>query len=436
MEYLMYLCPKCKKIYKVKGRDKKINCSVCRIPLIYTETSIEEWENMDKNKRDEIKNRLVNLVINGADKEISQADREDKAEQPAEEPKEESREESKEVPQQEPMMNKESINGNFSQSEPEKVCPRCGTMQPNKYKFCHECGYDFYNGNKDNGSKHNSKEDEKKSASSEKNNNKIVGGFGKKQVIDLNKKENITFNDEGKKADKPVKMRAGKEKKKAEKKKAEKNSSGKISPVIIAAAAVLVLGITVAAVLFIKGQILSKEANVAYVPEVVWDDEVTDNSGGVQEEIEETGASEETVEIEDEVEAEVKMEEETIEAASEEEIETEGASEEAVETEEETSEEVIEIEEVSEETEEETEVSQTEAQNSESNDDLMVTTPNLVGKSLGEVSKILKENGLTAIASYVDSKDYLKDIIVLQDIEPGTQIEKNTQLKLHISRGF
>ena len=35
MEYSMYVCPECRKVFKVKGNDKKVKCNRC-----------EDWDMM------------------------------------------------------------------------------------------------------------------------------------------------------------------------------------------------------------------------------------------------------------------------------------------------------------------------------------------------------------------------------------------------------
>lgn len=65
----------------------------------------------------------------------------------------------------------------------------------------------------------------------------------------------------------------------------------------------------------------------------------------------------------------------------------------------------------------------------------MAIVPNVVGLSVADASKVLKDAGLSAKASYVESAEYDKDYIVSQDIEEGTQVAYNSILKLEVSSG-
>lgn len=65
----------------------------------------------------------------------------------------------------------------------------------------------------------------------------------------------------------------------------------------------------------------------------------------------------------------------------------------------------------------------------------MVAVPNVVGLSVDEASSALSEAGLTAKATYQESSDYEKDIIISQDIEAETQVEQGSVLNLVVSSG-
>lgn len=65
----------------------------------------------------------------------------------------------------------------------------------------------------------------------------------------------------------------------------------------------------------------------------------------------------------------------------------------------------------------------------------MVAVPNVVGLSVEEASSALSEVGLTAKATYQESADYEKDVIISQDIEAETQVEAGTVLNLVVSSG-
>ena len=65
----------------------------------------------------------------------------------------------------------------------------------------------------------------------------------------------------------------------------------------------------------------------------------------------------------------------------------------------------------------------------------MAAVPNVVGMTVDAASAALSEAGLTAKASYQESSEYEKDIIVSQDIEANTQVEAGTVLNLVVSSG-
>lgn len=56
MGYFMYVCPECRKVFKVQGNDKKVKCSNCANILKDMRVAIEDWETMDKLQREDVKN--------------------------------------------------------------------------------------------------------------------------------------------------------------------------------------------------------------------------------------------------------------------------------------------------------------------------------------------------------------------------------------------
>ncbi len=64
-----------------------------------------------------------------------------------------------------------------------------------------------------------------------------------------------------------------------------------------------------------------------------------------------------------------------------------------------------------------------------------VNAPNVVGMDLTTAENVLKNAGLKAKGSYGDSTQYDKDIICAQDIAPGTEIKKGTEIVIVISSG-
>ncbi len=65
----------------------------------------------------------------------------------------------------------------------------------------------------------------------------------------------------------------------------------------------------------------------------------------------------------------------------------------------------------------------------------VIYVPNLVGLSLTEATAALKDVGLKATASYVDSAEFGKDIICSQNPTAGTQADEETELLLTVSNG-
>ncbi len=112
MGYFMYVCPECRKVFKVQGNDKKVKCSNCANILKDMRVAVEEWEVMDKAQREDLKSRMC-------------------------------------MPEEEPViqMEEEPVPEEVRPAkpvEPEgKICPKCGCMNPVSSKFCNECGFDM-----------------------------------------------------------------------------------------------------------------------------------------------------------------------------------------------------------------------------------------------------------------------------------------------------
>ena len=112
MGYFMYVCPECRKVFKVQGNDKKVKCSNCANTLKDMRVAVEEWEVMDKAQREDLKSRMC-------------------------------------MPEEEPviLMEEEPVPEEVrpvKPVEPEgKICPKCGCMNPVSSKFCNECGFDM-----------------------------------------------------------------------------------------------------------------------------------------------------------------------------------------------------------------------------------------------------------------------------------------------------
>jgi eukaryotic-like serine/threonine-protein kinase len=64
-----------------------------------------------------------------------------------------------------------------------------------------------------------------------------------------------------------------------------------------------------------------------------------------------------------------------------------------------------------------------------------VTVPELVGRNVGEAQGQLGQLGLIADVEQVDSPDKPAGEVLDQDPKPGTGVEKNTHVKLKVSKG-
>lgn len=54
-DFSMYVCPECKKVFKVKGSDKKVNCPQCKIStLVDLKIEYDEWNSLSKTTREDI----------------------------------------------------------------------------------------------------------------------------------------------------------------------------------------------------------------------------------------------------------------------------------------------------------------------------------------------------------------------------------------------
>lgn len=98
--YFMYVCPECKKIFKVQGNNKKVKCNKCGVPLIDTQVTFEEWNSLDTKEKANIKQKACFST------EAAEISKEKKT--------------------------AETMN-----------CPKCGSVIKQGSKFCPECGYGF-----------------------------------------------------------------------------------------------------------------------------------------------------------------------------------------------------------------------------------------------------------------------------------------------------
>lgn len=59
----MYICPKCRKVFKVKNQSKNAKCSQCAYLLGDTGITIEEWSVLSKKEKEDIKDRICHEIM-------------------------------------------------------------------------------------------------------------------------------------------------------------------------------------------------------------------------------------------------------------------------------------------------------------------------------------------------------------------------------------
>lgn len=139
MEDLVYICPECRKIFKVQGNDKIVKCAQCSSKLIDTNVTMEEWSKYDPQKKEEIKNRLCDRD----DKKASETQTE---KQPDEKPNEQSYKKSDKQPDKQPdkqvdVPETPKKSSFFDDIEAKTViCPYCNAENEDGSQFCHACG--------------------------------------------------------------------------------------------------------------------------------------------------------------------------------------------------------------------------------------------------------------------------------------------------------
>ncbi len=130
-EISIYVCPQCKKTFKVKGNNKKVKCPQCAKDLLDLTVSLEAWDVLDKDSRDELKSKVCNANLD----------------------------EQKSVVKDNILSNglnerKQSFFGDAEAVEPKEtpvdmakpefsVCPKCNKPIQITSKFCPECGYNL-----------------------------------------------------------------------------------------------------------------------------------------------------------------------------------------------------------------------------------------------------------------------------------------------------
>lgn len=98
--YFMYVCPECKKIFKVQGNNKKVRCNKCGVQLIDTQVNFEEWNSLDAKEKAKVKQKAC-------------------------------------FPAETTEVRKEKETAKTIN------CPQCGSVVKQGSKFCPECGYGF-----------------------------------------------------------------------------------------------------------------------------------------------------------------------------------------------------------------------------------------------------------------------------------------------------
>ena len=73
MEQIMYVCPNCEKLFKVKGEHKSIRCSQCSINLVDMKISFDSWNKLSKDERSNIKRIYIDGSHGGIEKESNKS---------------------------------------------------------------------------------------------------------------------------------------------------------------------------------------------------------------------------------------------------------------------------------------------------------------------------------------------------------------------------
>lgn len=123
MESTVYLCPECKKVYKVQGNDKKIKCTHCSVQLIDSHILMEEWSQYDSQKKEDLKLKLCeeNTVEIEELEEIKDKD---------------------DISQVSDNNTNENHNGSFFErlNSGNVICSFCGAENEEGSQFCYACG--------------------------------------------------------------------------------------------------------------------------------------------------------------------------------------------------------------------------------------------------------------------------------------------------------
>lgn len=123
MDYYMYICPNCKKVFKVKGREKTVKCSQCSSFLRDMNTTFDAWNTLTKESREIIKKDVCN---SSKETSTSTVDETNMAKQE--------------------VSSIETRHSFFDDTKLDKadvfenICTNCGTGLKKGAKFCINCG--------------------------------------------------------------------------------------------------------------------------------------------------------------------------------------------------------------------------------------------------------------------------------------------------------
>ena len=66
----MYVCPQCKKAFKVNGNNKKVKCPQCSKDLFDMDITFEVWSGLNKEYRDALKDKACSQLVEEPEEEL------------------------------------------------------------------------------------------------------------------------------------------------------------------------------------------------------------------------------------------------------------------------------------------------------------------------------------------------------------------------------
>ena len=66
----MYVCPQCKKAFKVNGNNKKVKCPQCSKDLFDMDITFEVWSGLNKEYRDALKDKACSQMVEETEEEL------------------------------------------------------------------------------------------------------------------------------------------------------------------------------------------------------------------------------------------------------------------------------------------------------------------------------------------------------------------------------